>query len=217
MDFIKRKKWSILGTVLLFIIIWVNYEQFTSFSHPESYHIGDFPHLKQPDGITCGPTSCAMLLQYYGQNVTIGDAAKNAKTEWFRYQGEAVGMTSPDFVERTLKDLGVPSKLQKSDISNLKYYVSQNRPPIVLVRSGLKTWHYVVVIGYDSENLILADPAWGKERIVALDIFEKAWSFTGDLRGNQFGTDHWKLALKASDVTGHTLIVPRRSHDQGNR
>lgn len=200
--------------MLLFFVVLINYEQFASVDYPSSHHIDFSPILKQPDGITCGPTSCAMLLQYYGKDVSIEDAAKNAKTEWFKYGEKSVGMTSPDFVERTVKDFGVPAKLQRSNIGHLKYYVSQNRPTIVLVRSGLNTWHYVVVVGYDEQKITLADPGYGKERIVALDIFMKAWSFTGDLRGNEFGSDHWKWALKISDVFEFTLIAPRRAYDK---
>lgn len=210
MDFLKKRKWSLLATILLAIVVLLNYEQYMPVSSPPSFKLNGFPFLEQPDQITCGPTSAAMVLQYYGKDVSIQQAKKVTKTQWFSYNEQVVGMTSPDFIQHVFKHFGVPARIHVTDFGHLKYYVSQNRPPVALVRSGLKTWHYVVVIGYDEENIILADPGWGKTRIVSMEIFEKAWNFTSDLRGTDFGNlDYWKLAIETTDVRRNTLIVPK--------
>ena len=209
LGFLNRNKWSLLATALLIVVLSFNYEQFMPVRYPVSFRIENFPLLEQPDQITCGPTSVAMLLQHYGKDTTIQQAKEKAKTEWFSYKDQVIGMTSPDFIRLALKRFGVPAKMQRTTMSHLKYYISQSRPPVVLVRSSDKTWHYVVAIGYDKENMYLADPAWGKVRTVSIDQFERAWNFTSDLRGSEFGSlDYWKLAVETSDVRGYTLIVP---------
>jgi len=207
--FFNRHKWSLLATVLLIVVLSFNYEQLLSVQYPDSFYIKNFPLLEQPDQITCGPTSVAMLLQHYGKDTTIQQAKEMAKTEWFSYKDQVIGMTSPDFIRVALRRFGVQAQMQRTTLPHLKYYISQSRPPVVLVRSSDKTWHYVVAIGYDEKKIYLADPAWGKVRAVSIDQFERAWNFTSDLRGSDFGKlDYWKLAVETSDVRGYTLIVP---------
>ena len=203
-------KLSLFLTIVLLMIVFFNYEQFFRFDYPDSFQIKDFPFIEQPDRITCGPASATMLLNYYGVDVDLEEVRKHTKTDWFTYQETPIGMTSPDYIERALKDYKIKSKRQKSDVDHIKYYVSEERPPIVLVRSGLNTWHYVVVIGYDKQNLILADPAFGKERVITIDTFNKSWEFSGDLSGNYYGIDHWMLFIKTAEVSEFTLIVPKQ-------
>lgn len=212
MDFVKRKKWSILASILLFVVLWINYEPAI---YPVSFQIHDFPLILQPDQITCGPTSAAMVLRYYGHDVDIDAIKIKTRTQWFSYKGEAVGMTAPSFVQTSLKHFGLPAKTYRTDIDRVKYFVSQYRPPILLVRSGWKTWHYVVVVGYDKNNMVLADPGYGKLRSISCEKLENAWAFTSDLRGTDFrGNDYWKVLLESSDVKDHMLIVPKKPIDR---
>lgn len=207
-NFIKRKKFSILGLILLGLIAYLNY--IPSY-YPPSFTIQNFPLLKQPDNITCGPTSTAMLLNYYGCNATIDEVKKKTKTQWISYKGESIGMTAPDLVLYALNHFNIPSKIYRTSVDKIKYFVSQNRPPILLVRSGLKTWHYVVVVGYDQQDFLLADPAIGNIRKISLKDLEDAWSFKGDLRGVKFEeNDYWRHALEVVEIQGQTLIVPKK-------
>ena len=53
----------------------------------------------------------------------------------------------------------------------------------MLVRTGATLWHYVVVIGYTDEALVLANPA-GREDHVGRNLFVACWEFSKDLQGN---------------------------------
>jgi hypothetical protein len=154
-------------------------------NYDPSYEIKGFKYVEQPDGITCGPTSALMLLARYGKEVTLDQVKSKTATKWFSYEGKDIGMTSPDMIPVALKHFGVPASTIYGNLDKLKYYVNQRRPPLVLVRSGYWTWHWVVVIGYDEQNIIVADPGSGKRRVMPSEAFVGAWKFNTDMRGKR--------------------------------
>lgn len=161
-------------------IIWaMNYR----FSYPDTYEVKGFEFVEQPDGITCGPTSALMLLRRYGKDVSLEEIKSQTKTKWFEYKGKPIGMTSPDYIAPAMKHFGVGAKSMRGNLDRLKYFVSQNRPPIVLLRSSKQTWHYVVVIGYTEEVIIIADPGPGKRKKLNIQWFMDSWDFTHDMYG----------------------------------
>lgn len=170
----------IVLTFILFATIW---RLRNNSSHPNSYEINDVNYVQQPDAITCGPTSGVMLLEKYGKIVSLEDVKNHAKTQWFHHNNEPVGMTSPELLNYAIKKLGVDSELKNGKIDDIKYYVSQKRPPIVLLRSSRNTWHYVLVIGYTEEKIIIADPAIGAKSEIKTNDFLGAWDFLTDMSG----------------------------------
>jgi hypothetical protein len=124
-----------------------------------------------------------MVLKRYGKEATLDQIKAKTKTKWFHYKDKDIGMTAPDMVAKALGHFGVPADLKYGSLDRLKHYVNQNKPPIVLVRSSYWTWHYVVVIGYDEENIIVADPGGGERLVMPTAHFVGAWSFATDMRG----------------------------------
>lgn len=150
---------------------------------PPAYQIQGFEFILQPDDISCGPTSATMLLRMYGKDASVDQVRIRTKTDWCEYDGQQIGMTSPSYLPSALKAWGLPAKKMRGDLDDIRHYVSERRPPIVLVRTGRFLWHYVVVIGYNETSVILADPARGR-RVVPLEVFESSWNFRTDLYGN---------------------------------
>jgi predicted double-glycine peptidase len=193
------KKKALIAMSIVAVVALILYGVFLPYPHPDSYEVKDFKYLEQPDQITCGPTSATMLLKTYGKDVTLKDVKGKTKTQWFKWKGEPVGMTSPDMIASALTKLGVKSRMKRGNLNQIKYYVSQNRPPIVLLRSGNVYWHYVVVIGYDKNNIIVADPGSGKREVMKVEHFVGAWTFRTDMDGKDMtvkcetckGTGHW--------------------------
>lgn len=178
---------------------------------PKNYTTTNFPLIKQPDQITCGPTSALMLLKYYGQdNYQLNDVKIQSKTHWFNYNGNPIGMTAPDVLTSALNRLGLSCKMIQGNMSKLKYFVSQNRLPIVLLRSGEYTWHYVVVIGYNQEIISIADPGWGKISKLKEDYFEKSWEFTSHMDGKEATDKIVSGVLRLAEVHPFTMIVPEQ-------
>jgi hypothetical protein len=178
------RKYLSLLLILVAITCLFLYRLWDCYEYPESYEIGGFEYIAQPDGITCGPTSALMVLKRYGHNPTLDEVKSHTKTKWFSYNGKDIGMTSPDYVAIALRHYGVHAKLKRGDMTMLKHYISSDKPCIVLLRSSSVTWHYVVVIGYDDSKIVLADPGGGVRWEIPVDHFKMAWSFTGDMEGN---------------------------------
>lgn len=152
-------------------------------NHPAAYEITNFVPVSQPDDITCGPACVAAVAGWCGRPCTVREAEKYTKTKWFESDKRPVGMTVPDYIAIALKDLGVPATLRRGNLNNLKYYVSRNRPPVVLVRTADDTWHYVVVVGYTTDRITYADPAGGVRTSCPTAHFVGAWEFRTDLDG----------------------------------
>jgi ABC-type bacteriocin/lantibiotic exporter with double-glycine peptidase domain len=203
----KKYGYSILILLMLGVAIITHWHVF---HHPDSYRIADFKFLRQPDEITCGPTSATMLLNYYNISATIEEVQKKTKTHWLTYHDKSIGMTAPDYIPKALDEFGLHARLKEGTLDQVKQYVSQNRPVIVLVRSGLKMWHYVVVIGYNNETIYIADPGSGQEEEMPVANFIGSWSFATDMTGEKFGTDLYKLMIRGVDITGNLLVVNDR-------
>lgn len=179
---------------------------------PPVYKIENFPLETQPDGITCGPTSCLMVMKYYGHDLTLDKVKAKTKTEWFKHEGQEVGMTDPYYIESAMKALNLPVTLMHGDLKSLKKHISEDKPVIILIRSSRLTWHYVVAIGYTETEVVIADPAYGKTRSVENSILLNAWSFSSDIRGNKMPSFDWiRILVEWSEARGYTLIVPKES------
>jgi uncharacterized protein YvpB len=168
--------------LLCLFLVGCNHIRDSYYSHPMSCVITDFPVLEQPDDISCGPTSAAMLLHYVGKDVSIEEVRVAAKTKWFSYRGRDIGMTSPECLASALSKYGISAKVKESNLSALKYYVSQGRLPIVLLRSNKYIWHYVIVTGYTETEIVIADPD-GSHLQMTNDQFIGSWSYQTDMYG----------------------------------
>jgi hypothetical protein len=229
--------------ILAFVLIGCIFQSQLEYEHPLAYEITPFACESQPDSITCGPTSAAMVLSWYGYPHTCQTVQGYTKTKWFEYDGEEIGMTVPEYIVGAMERLGVETKLRHGKLSQLKHFVSQNKPVIVLVRSGEFYLHYCVVIGFDENYITIADPSGGQRRVLPVKHFLGAWQFSTDLEGtavgyicpvcNGEGSYEWfnfnvscdlcggnkrldplKTLLKEAGVQPCTMIVPQRSKNE---
>jgi uncharacterized protein YvpB len=119
----------------------------------------------------CSPTSIAMIMQYYGKNVTIEEVAKACHTfEEGTYSQDAVeGARSLGFPDATLSTGNSMEWLETQITLGKPVWVSIN------VRTSA---HAVVVTGFDADgNVILNDPAHpGSEVIRDRMEFFNAWN-----------------------------------------
>lgn len=181
-------KWimPIVATILLGVL-WMIMNPAPSF--PEKHEIEFKTLMCQPDGITCGPTSVAMVLKRYDKDVLFSKVRNETKTDWFKYGRKPIGMTSPDMIVKAMGKFEVPVAIKSGSVPSLKYWVSTDRPVIILLRSGDLTWHYVVVTGYDNENFLIANPSTGSVDKIKKEHLVGAWNFSSDMSGNDKTTN----------------------------
>lgn len=210
--------WRVCGFVILMICLIVFWTSLVSYHHKPAHEIKWCEFLEQPDDISCGPATATMILRRYGRKVTLEEVRTITNTEWFDYAEEHVGFTTPDQIDAVFDCYGLKSKIFQGNLAQLKYYVNHNRPCVVLLRSGIATWHYVVVFGYTEKEMIIADPAYACRITLSTDVFAKAWDFDADVYGcptSGFISDLLVCLLKLAEVHPNTMIVPGIDIERG--
>ena len=119
---------------------------------------------------TCGTTSAEMVLRYYGQ-----DVGQEAIWGFGGIHIIASG-AYPFELRQAFNRLGVQTEwYTESSLNDLKSWVRQDRPPIILLRFG-DFLHYLVVVGYDNQgDFLLADPN-GHFRWISSNELSIGWS-----------------------------------------
>ena len=143
-----------------------------------------------------------MVLKYYGKSAGIGPLKTAAGTRIYEGpnatgQKIKVGLTLPSGIQDALAKYGLLATVQRGTIDDVISLIDKNRPPILLVRSGGETWHYVVAIGHRQrftgkqlpnnlrESILeirLANPSGSKEWIAASTL-DGSWQYSNDLDG----------------------------------
>jgi uncharacterized protein YvpB len=134
-----------LVLIALFGCLWLSRPSTSS----EEHLIQDFPLIIQPDGFTCGPTSIAMVLKYYGKEHSVAEVRKIALTDFLKvhWKGEERRGSYPLFIPTTFWYYGIHAKMKQGDLAELKSYISQDRPVVVIVRS----WKYGLHEGVEAD------------------------------------------------------------------
>ena len=103
----------------------------------------------------CGPNSVQMLLYYYRKH-------RRLKTIWKAGGIRTVTFgTSPSELRKALNVLDVPAHwYTNKTLDDVRRYIKENRPPIMLLRLSNTGYHWVVAVGYDTrwDEFLIADP-----------------------------------------------------------
>lgn len=138
----------------------------------------DFPKLRQTFDYDCGAKSLQAVLDYYGitvcEDVILKIARINAR------DGALIkGMCS--FLKRT----GLRYDSKSMTVSDLKSYIDQRIPVIVLLQawsskvvdyeSDFSDGHWVVVIGYSRDKFFFEDPYSFEHTFLGYKELESRW------------------------------------------
>ena len=134
------------------------------------FQIPEVPFVEQKDDF-CGPASLAMVMNFYGVEVSQEEIAKEI------YSPELKGTLSMNLVLYPIKK-GFEAEMYNGNLDDLKQKVKAMFPLIVSVKEREDTdrTHYMVVWGYDDMNKKIFAHSGRKEKIVmSYDDFTDMW------------------------------------------
>lgn len=134
------------------------------------FQIPEVPFVEQKDDF-CGPASLAMVMNFYGVNVSQEEIAKEI------YSPELKGTLSMELVLYPIKK-GFEAEMYNGNLDDLKQKVRAMFPLIVSVKEREDTdrTHYMVVWGYDDISKQIIAHSGRKERVVmGYDAFIEIW------------------------------------------
>lgn len=132
----------------------------------------------QTDWYTCGPAAVATLLTYYGIPTTEAEALKLAEgfmQEMGLEPGPERGINALA-LKKTLEAKGIPTKGFRVKPEALKDYFDHGGLPVIAHLTQPQK-HFVMVVGFVDDQIVLADPSWGR-RIIPFEAFVKEHAYS---------------------------------------
>ncbi len=162
----------------------------------------DVPGYRQENDDDCGPTAVRSVVQFHQKaDPGIGRCRKAVFTDFTPVlPGSPVtglvtgfrGFTMPSGIKiGVTREFSLPcAERRKCSADDLRRAINQGQPPIVLVRSGDKLLHWLIVVGYSDAGFTVLDPGDGKEHAVKEAHLVKSWNLDGDYEngGDYSGT-----------------------------
>ena len=114
----------------------------------------DFIIMEQFDK-NCGPNSVQMLLYYHRKHRRLKDIWRAADIDTVAFG------TVPSELRQALNESGVPAHwYSRRTLDDLRQYIDENRPPMMILRLSNRGYHWVVAVGYDTrwDEFLIADP-----------------------------------------------------------
>lgn len=141
--------------------------------------IDPFPDSRQSTDFSCGAASVQSILAYYGEDFREADLSTILKAD------TEIGI-EPENIAKFLIDRDFQVDYRQMGLSDLKSYVDQNVPVMILFQAWSEepvdyevhddAGHYAVVIGYDAEYFYLDDPVLnGARGKLKYDELLKRW------------------------------------------
>lgn len=138
------------------------------------------PLIRQSTGFTCGVASLQSIFGYYGQDYRGDKLASALKTT------SQNGTDYRDIIRVALINGYRAQKYDGMTVDQLKAYIDAQTPVLLVIQAWpgktvdwSKDWkdgHYVVAIGYDSDNIYFMDPAtMGNYTYIPVDEFLARW------------------------------------------
>jgi len=167
----KCKKYGYPLCFILYILLFI-FILLTAPAYAQENIINSVPFFPSED-FQCGPASLAMILNFLGMKITVEEIAKEI------YSKGAQGTADFDMIMFVQKK-GFKSKYYSGSLEDIKEKIKANKPLIVMTDEGYwfyKKYHFMVVVGFDSESVIVNSGTKMHEKI-NMEDFKKKWSKT---------------------------------------
>ena len=135
----------------------------------------DVPYLPQTDDL-CGGAAVAMVLRYWGQPQVYPD-------DFLPLVDRSASGIRTDVLTADVRRRGWQALLLTGDgaprADVVRDHVNRGRPVIALVQVAPDRYHYVVIVAFTGDRVILHDPAQAPFRVLSRAEFEPAWAAAG--------------------------------------
>ena len=131
----------------------------------------DVPYVPQSEEL-CGGAAAAMVMRFWGATGVYAESFSDL------VDPTAGGIRGADLI-RSLQTRGWQAVSLAGDGQLIQRSVQQRRPPIVLIEDRPGRFHYVVIVGWTAERVVLHDPARAPFRVLDHPSFLRAWSRSG--------------------------------------
>ena len=146
----------------------------------------------------CGAACVAMLLEGFGNKVTIDDVFKatNRPKDVFLSRGDMIKSANVFHLGLRRFNVGSQDFLKRSIDNNkpfiaLIHYLAWSKRGRNFTQSNFKSAHFVVVTGYDGNDVFVHDPLWwaprrseGEDKKMTYTQFASAWGTASKFPGN---------------------------------
>lgn len=129
------------------------------------------PYLAQHEAL-CGGAAAAMVLRYWG-------AADVQPEDFAPLLDLARRGISTGRLTDAVAALGFEARPLATDAASVARHVALGRPIVALIDAGGGRLHYVVLLGWANDRVLLHDPAVGPFRVWTERAFLEAWRATG--------------------------------------
>jgi hypothetical protein len=135
----------------------------------------DVPYLPQTEDL-CGGAAVAMVLRYWGERQVYPEdfaALVNRSASGIR-----TDVLTSDVKRRGWQALPVNADRSSSG-AWMREQVDRGRPIIALIEVRPDRYHYVVIVAWTSEHVIVHDPARAPFRVLSRAAFDQMWAPAG--------------------------------------
>jgi hypothetical protein len=128
----------------------------------------DVPYLPQSEAL-CGGAAIAMVMRYWGTGGVYAETFADL------LDADAKGIRGRDLM-RALERYGFEAVSLEGDAPRIQERLAKRQPAIALIEDRPGRLHYVVIVGWRGDRVIVHDPARSPFRVFDVKAFARAWS-----------------------------------------
>ncbi len=138
---------------------------------PETVRLLDVPYVSQSAAL-CGGAAVSMVLRYWGEPALVAEdfsSLLEPDGDGIRTEALVAAVRARGWSAYPVS--GTPAVMQD--------HLAHGRPVIALVAAGAGAFHYVVLLAWANDGVILHDPAVAPFRTQSAASFDAAWAASG--------------------------------------
>jgi hypothetical protein len=131
----------------------------------------DVPYLPQSEAL-CGAAAIAMVMRYWGATGVYAETFADL------VDAEAGGIRGSELI-RALESRGFAAMSFRGDLERIQTTLEKRHPIVALIEDRPGRLHYVVIVGWRGDRVIVHDPARAPYRVMRSEAFLQAWAVSG--------------------------------------